>query len=339
MEEQTNLTANRLYIDFCKNVPDYTFNVHLVNNTATYIKSIKILSGGVQSDEDTIYETSKFVKDLGELKPFSRIKIDENDIRNLCFQIWYWVDIFNETGKMKKFFALLPRGGKKENPINIELKERFGKSIQDEIKNMNMGSQRIDMKERRESAEKRVYPSEGAALIEKAIEICLEAHKGQVRKGDGKPYFIHPIMVALKLASYEASPRGIAAALTHDVLEDTDCSKDRLKYELDCYVLEMVEGLTQDNSLSWKEKKLKYIESVAEHCMTARLISAADKIHNIDSLIMAHNEQGKEVWKNFNTSREDKIWFETALLESFKRFDHPIFKEYEALVEKMKRLD
>ena len=195
-----------------------------------------------------------------------------------------------------------------------------------------MGSHKIEN-------EKKEIRVNGVRIVEKALEICINAHKGQIRKGDGKPYFIHPLMVALKLASYGASPEVIAAALTHDVLEDTNYTKEDLENELNSNVLGMVEALTQVENPSWKEKKLGYIESVRNAGIDVKLISVADKIHNLESLIMAHKVKGKGIWKLFKGNREEKAWFETELLGIFKSINHPLINEYESLIEEEKRLD
>lgn len=66
-------------------------------------------------------------------------------------------------------------------------------------------------------------------IIEKAVRISVEAHQNQTRKGDDLPFIIHPFMVALKLAKYNFSDTVVAAALAHNVLEDTDYSEEKLK--------------------------------------------------------------------------------------------------------------
>jgi guanosine-3',5'-bis(diphosphate) 3'-pyrophosphohydrolase len=59
-------------------------------------------------------------------------------------------------------------------------------------------------------------------LVEKALRIAVLYHKDQKRKVDNLPYIVHPVMVALKLAKYGFDDVVIAAALVHDILEDTD---------------------------------------------------------------------------------------------------------------------
>lgn len=177
-------------------------------------------------------------------------------------------------------------------------------------------------------------------LIEKAIRISVLAHRDQARKGDGLPYIIHPFAVALKLAKHNFSDAVIAAALTHDVLEDTDYPEEKLKEELNEEVLEIVRAVTNDDSLPWEEKKKKYIETVRKGPEGAKAVALADKIHNLESLLAAYAEQGPEIWKRFNRGREQKLWFENEVLKMLKEtWQHPLIEEYEGLLEKERELE
>ena len=177
-------------------------------------------------------------------------------------------------------------------------------------------------------------------LIEKATKIALLAHDGQTRKGDGSPYIIHPLMVAMKLAKHGFNDEVIAVALVHDVLEDTDFSEKDLRLELGDEIVEIVKAVTNDDNLSWEEKKKKYIETVRNSGVEAKAVALADKIHNLESLLAAYGQQGKDVWNKFNRGKEQKIWFETEVLKMLKgTWDHPMIKEYEELIEKEKELE
>ncbi|KKP32397.1 MAG: hypothetical protein A2312_04710 [Candidatus Staskawiczbacteria bacterium RIFOXYB2_FULL_32_9] len=177
-------------------------------------------------------------------------------------------------------------------------------------------------------------------IIGKAVKIAVFAHKDQVRKADGLPFIIHPFMVALKLAKYNFSDKIVAAALVHDVLEDTNFSEKILKNELGKEVLEIVKAVTNDNSLIWEDEKKKYIETVRNGPDGSKAVSLADKIHNIESLLQAYKKQGPEIWKKFNRGKEKKIWFEEEVLKMLKEtWDHPMIKEYEVLINKEKKLE
>lgn len=58
--------------------------------------------------------------------------------------------------------------------------------------------------------------------IEKAINFAAQKHLGQIRKGDGLPYIVHPFGVAWILSGYSTDEDVIVAGLLHDVLEDVN---------------------------------------------------------------------------------------------------------------------
>lgn len=177
------------------------------------------------------------------------------------------------------------------------------------------------------------------SLIEKAAKIAVIAHEGQKRKDDASPYIVHPFMVALKLAKYNFEDAVIAAALVHDVLEDTDLAEQKIKEELGNDVLNILKSVTEDNSLSWEERKIKYVEALRNSSEKTKAISVSDKIHNAESLLAAYDEQGVEVWKHFNRGRDKKIWFEKLVLEMLQEtWIHPLVDEYAKLVARMEKL-
>ena len=174
-------------------------------------------------------------------------------------------------------------------------------------------------------------------LIETATRICVVAHEGQKRKGmDALPYTVHPFMVTMKLSHHNFSDTVIAAALTHDVLEDTQYPEEKMKQELGEDVMTIVKTLTQEKNLPWKEVKTKYIEAVRQGSVDAKAVSLADKIHNMESLLLAQEREGKKVWSYFKTGKEEKMWFEHEMLAMLKStWSHPMIEEYEKLIKKI----
>lgn len=146
-------------------------------------------------------------------------------------------------------------------------------------------------------------------------------------------------MVAMKLIKYGFSEETIAAALVHDVLEDTNFPEKKLKKELGDKVLKIVKSVTNDETLVWEEKKKKYIETVKKGSDESKAVATADKIHNLESLLTAYEEQGSEIWQKFNRGKEQKVWFEKEMLKMLKEtWQHPLIDEYESLLKKEKKL-
>ena len=69
-------------------------------------------------------------------------------------------------------------------------------------------------------------------IINKAIQFATEAHKGAIRKGSKLPYILHPLEAGVIVSSMTNDENVIAAAILHDVLEDTDVTYEELKKEL-----------------------------------------------------------------------------------------------------------
>lgn len=178
------------------------------------------------------------------------------------------------------------------------------------------------------------------SLIEKATRIATIAHKEQVRKSDQSPYVVHPIMVALELVKYNFPDFVIAAALTHDVLEDTDVSENELRGRLGDETVDIIKSVSEDKNLPWEERKERYIEVVKNSSENVKAVSISDKIHNAKSLLNAYSQQGSSLWDKFSKGRDTKLWFENEMLKMFKAsWKHPLVDGYEILVEQMNQLE
>jgi (p)ppGpp synthase/HD superfamily hydrolase len=177
------------------------------------------------------------------------------------------------------------------------------------------------------------------SLTDKALQLAFAAHEGQKRH-EGIPYVTHPVAVALMLAQRGFGEEVVAAALCHDVLEDTGVTEGEMRQELGDAVADVVSAVSYDRSLPWKEQRERYIESVREAGESAMAVSVADKIHNARSLIALHASSGPAMWSRFNATREQKVWFEEAMLVMLKEaWQHPLVGEYEALVAQLRALD
>lgn len=176
-------------------------------------------------------------------------------------------------------------------------------------------------------------------LAEKALQIALAAHAKQVRKIDHSPYIVHPIMVAMKLARYGFRDEVVAAALVHDVLEDTQYGRDALVEALGEEVVLLVDAVSEDKSLPWEDRKRLYIETVRAATDEVKAISASDKIHNAESLIDGYEKVGSDMWQNFTRTREQQLWFQHEMLAMLQSsWKHPLVEEYADVVAQLQML-
>ena len=179
---------------------------------------------------------------------------------------------------------------------------------------------------------------EESPLLRKAYEVALAAHQGNTRKGTDIPEFTHPEAVARLVAGHGFSEAQIAAALLHDVIEDTPLSTEELTRDFPPDVMTIVLDLTEDEghgsrSASWLERKQGKLERLRSAHADSLPVCAADRLHNLITLIEMARDRGPSTWDVFSRGPEDTLWFEkevVAILTS--RFDHPILAEYRSAV-------
>jgi guanosine-3',5'-bis(diphosphate) 3'-pyrophosphohydrolase len=120
-----------------------------------------------------------------------------------------------------------------------------------------------------------------------ACEYADRAHLGIVRKS-GEPYIMHPIAVACILGQMQLDADSIMAALLHDVIEDTDISKDQIAHEFGDKVAELVDGVTKltisKNKQDNKAASFRKILLATLHDPRVIIIKLADRLHNMSTL-------------------------------------------------------
>lgn len=130
---------------------------------------------------------------------------------------------------------------------------------------------------------RRMYPRSKTALIERAHAVAEQAHEGQMRKS-GEPYISHPIAVAEIIAGLGLPDTVIAAALLHDVVEDTAYPLDELQAEFGEEVASFVDGVTKLDKLTYgdaaqAETVRKLVVAMARD-IRVLLLKLADRLHN-----------------------------------------------------------
>lgn len=151
-------------------------------------------------------------------------------------------------------------------------------------------------------------------MIDLAIEVALKAHENQFRKGTDIPYIIHPLAVGIILAKIGCSDDVIVAGILHDTVEDTAITLDDLRDTFGNKVATIVEGASEPNkALPWKDRKKHTIEFLKTASLEVRLVTCADKLHNIRSIDSEHEKIGDKIWDRFNRGKEDQEWYYRSL--------------------------
>ena len=154
---------------------------------------------------------------------------------------------------------------------------------------------------------------EGSELLLRAYAVAVEAHRGQLRKDRSTPYVGHPLAVAELLSESGLDETTIAAAILHDVVEDSDFSLGDVVEGFGIEVGELVGALTDDRDLGdYEERKREHRARVAEAGPKAAAIYAADKLANVGDMRALYADLGEAVAGRFNAPIDVRVgvWHE-----------------------------
>jgi (p)ppGpp synthase/HD superfamily hydrolase len=128
-----------------------------------------------------------------------------------------------------------------------------------------------------------VTTDEGELILERALSFALVAHGDQRRKGTKIPYVSHLMAVASLVLEDGGAFRDGAAALLHDVVEDTPATVQDLRAPFGDYMARIVEGCSDavaEPKPPWRERKEAYLATLSSAPPEILRVSVADKLHN-----------------------------------------------------------
>jgi guanosine-3',5'-bis(diphosphate) 3'-pyrophosphohydrolase len=128
---------------------------------------------------------------------------------------------------------------------------------------------------------------ENAHLWQQAASFAARSHAGQLRKDQKTPYVAHPFRVALTVRHVFGvdDPVALAAALLHDVIEDTPADYDEIAEEFGKEIAAVVAALTKDMRMPEAQREVAYDQQLTQASWQARLVKLADVYDNYsDSL-------------------------------------------------------
>ena len=147
--------------------------------------------------------------------------------------------------------------------------------------------------------------------IEQAIRAATVLHNGQIRKGKSPyPFISHLIAVAFLLRDYTNDEDIIISGLLHDTLEDTDYTPEELEKDFGKKIRSIVEGVTdvqkhERSQHTWKDRQEHYFKALSLALLESLYVAAADKIHNMRSIVEEYNDDTETFGKQFGTSFDD----------------------------------
>lgn len=174
-------------------------------------------------------------------------------------------------------------------------------------------------------------------VITKATVFAARAHDGTRRKGSGMPYILHPMEAACIVSAMTRRSDLIAAALLHDVLEDTPVTYEELREEFGENIADIVQMETEDKSKSWKERKGRTIEQLPLRDDSIKMVTLGDKLSNMRATYSDYKIIGDRIWERFRvTDKKLHAWYYHGLLRGFESLRGlDAFAEFEELVIKV----
>ena len=190
-------------------------------------------------------------------------------------------------------------------------------------------------------------PNEGPRLTErfrKALIYASRLHGGKLRKKTRIPDIGHVLGVTAIALEYGASETEAIAALLHDAAEDAGGRKrlNDIRRKFGAAVAGIVDGCTdsyEEPKPAWLERKKEYVRHAQNASVSTKLVSAADKLQNVRSLLRNYRDEGERLWRRYNCGKEGALWYYRALVNAFtgKRIQ-PLVRDLDLAVSELEAL-
>ena len=186
-----------------------------------------------------------------------------------------------------------------------------------------------------------VLLDETISLMDRAIIFATRAHSGTYRKGTKIPYIVHPIEAASIVATMTDDPDMIAAAVLHDVVEDTDATVEEIRFFFNEHIAKLVEAESENKRKdlppqeTWMVRKMETLTFLREEAdREAKILALADKLSNMRAVHRDQKTIGDQLWERFNEkSKEKHGWMYRQVAEALSELkDTFAWQEYDRLV-------
>lgn len=158
--------------------------------------------------------------------------------------------------------------------------------------------------------------------FKRALIYASRLHGGKLRKKTKIPDIGHILGVTAIALEYGANETEAIAALLHDTAEDAGGRKrwQDIRRRFGVAVAKIVDGCTdtyEEPKPPWLERKKAYIRHVRHAPVSTKLVSAADKLQNVRSLLRNYRDEGDRLWKRYHCGKEGALWYYRALVKAF----------------------
>jgi len=167
-------------------------------------------------------------------------------------------------------------------------------------------------------------PGKLGPRFNEAFLFAAEKHAAQTRKKTDVPYISHLMSVAGLVLEAGGGEDEAVAALLHDVVEDCGGHPvlEDVRRRFGDRVADIVQGCTDAYTIPkppWKQRKLDYLEVLRRAGDDVRLVSAADKLHNVRTILSDYRREGDSVWERFSGRRDGTLWYYHAVLDVLRQ--------------------
>lgn len=179
-------------------------------------------------------------------------------------------------------------------------------------------------------------------LVSEAVAFAVKAHDGMRRKKGESPYILHPLEAAVIVGTMTSDQALIAAAVLHDVVEDTDISLEEIEEKFGSYIRTLVEAETEDKQTelppeaTWmarKEASLEVLRKAEDPAIL--MVWLGDKLANMRGIYRDWKVEGNQMWQRFNQKDpRAQAWYYTTIAKLTEGLsEHAAWMEYKTLTE------
>ncbi len=181
------------------------------------------------------------------------------------------------------------------------------------------------------------------SVLDKAIVFAVKAHSGVERRGKGFPYIVHPMEAVEIVATITPDQELLAAAMLHDVIEDTPFTHEDLEREFGGRIADLVQAESDvvidgvSDTESWHIRKQAAINHLAAASHDAKIVAMGDKLSNMRAIAADYAKLGNRLWQRFHvTDPKDHEWHYRGLAKSLSELSETsAYKEFVNLIDKV----
>ena len=183
---------------------------------------------------------------------------------------------------------------------------------------------------------------EGQSVFAQAVWFAAEAHCNSARKGTDTPYIIHPMEAAVISATMTSDPYVLAAAILHDVVEDTMAETEDIERAFGPRVAKIVSALSENKrpeqppQETWLQRKREFVAYLEnDSALEEKIVALGDKLSNMRSIEREYRKLGDGLWERFNQKDKSQHgWYYTSVCRALSELENTdAWKELSSLVD------